>query len=108
MDNYLSNLAENPVIVTVENELTKVLANPISQTIVIMFLSLYAGTAAPQLEPSIQLFFSFTPFRLLLYTLLVYTTMNDLKVSLVAAMIMYFGAEMVHLDYLNKEDEKND
>ena len=69
-----------------------------------MFLSLYAGTAAPQLEKVFNCFLSFTPFRLLLYTLLVYTTINDLKVSLIKQE-EDIGAEINYLDYLNKEDE---
>ena len=108
MDSLLSSMAENSAVLSLEKELTSLLANPISQTILIMFLSLYAGKAAPQLEPSIQVLFSNTPFRLLIYILIAYTATHNLQVSLVTAVVMYFGAEMLHSDDNEKDDDDND
>ena len=108
MDSLFSSIATNPTVVGFENELTGLLQNPISQTIIIMFLSLYAGKAAPQLEPSVQVLFSSTIFRLIIYILVAYTATHDLQVSLVTSIIMYFGAEMLTKEHDDDDDDDHD
>ena len=86
---------------TIEKGLNELLSMPIVHTLIIMFLSLYAGRAAPKLTPEMQSLFSSELFRLLVYFLIAYATSRDTQTSLIAVGVVYFGAE-----WLSYEDKR--
>ena len=80
---------------SIETYLNDILRMPILHTLIIMFLSLYAGRAAPQLTPQVQGLFSSEVFRVFIYFLVAYSTARDTETALIAAGVVYFGAELL-------------
>ena len=86
---------------TLERNLNELLRMPILHTLIIMFLSMYAGKAAPQLTPQMQELFGSEIFRIFVYFLVAYATARDSETAMIAAGVVYFGAEL-----LSYEDER--
>jgi len=83
---------------TIESYLNDLLRLPVVHTLLIMFLSIYAGKAAPQLTPQMQGWFSSDPFRLLVYFMIAYGVARDTETALIATVVVYFGAELLPQD----------
>ena len=81
---------------------TKVYSNPVSSSVLSLFLVLYAGLAAPKLPKPLAELFGNEIFRLVILVLIAYMSSRDASISIIAAISLIISLQTLSFHEANE------